>query len=102
MANSVDFTGTIKSSVITITPTENENWDEVYVSFDEGSAAAGTVTLTVREPGMSAYKSVTDGTYTVGTSLPFYVEKCSVDSVKLTPSSVDEDMTYYVKFSKRA
>ena len=93
---SEEFTGAIESTVVTLL---TDGWQNAVISFDEGSASAGTVAITIKPPDMTAAKTYgANGTYTVNTDdgRQIALLHCDIGTLILTPDSVNAAMTYRV------
>lgn len=95
MSNELPKTGSIESTAVTVSAAGFRNCS---VSFDEGSATAGTVTMTIKAPGMDDELTPSDNVYTVGTPSQLILEGADMTDLILTPASVDAEMNYRVLF----
>lgn len=91
--NGRNYTGSIESTAITLS---TGVWHKAFIHFDELTATAGTVVVTMIPPGLTEEKTYTDSTYTVGTTIGIKMDNGAFGSIVLTPSGVDAAMTYGV------
>lgn len=80
----------------------SDAWDAIAVVVDEGEAAAGVLTITVKYAGMSSYVAPSSNTYTIGTSTGFKLSNVLITGVRIqADSNVDADVTAVVHWMRQ-